>query len=65
MSDILTDSRKLRVLNIMDDCNRETLSITAGLSYPARTLIETLENLKKEDFWCYLEVGIKKTLYNK
>lgn len=48
MSDTLTDNRKLRVLNVIDDCNREAVSITAGLSYPARALVETLENLKQE-----------------
>lgn len=48
MSDTLTDGRKLRVLNILDDCNREALAVGAGLSYPARALVETLENLKEE-----------------
>ena len=48
MSDTLTDGRKLRVFNILDDCNREALAVEAGLSYPARALVETLENLKKE-----------------
>ena len=48
MSDILTDGRKLRVLNILDDCNREALAVDAGLSYPARALVETLDNLKEE-----------------
>lgn len=48
MSDTLTDGRKLRVLNILDDCNREALAVEAGLSYPARALVETLENLKQE-----------------
>jgi len=48
MSDALTDGRKVRVFNIIDDCNREALSIDIGLSYPARAVIETLENLKEE-----------------
>ena len=48
MSDTLTDVRKLRVLNVIDDCNREALAIQAGLSYPARALVETLENFKQE-----------------
>jgi putative transposase len=48
MSDILTDGRKIRVLNILDDCNREALAVDAGLSYPSRALVETLENLKEE-----------------
>lgn len=49
MSDALSDGRKVRVFNVIDDCNREALSIDAGLSYPARALVETLTNLK-EDF---------------
>jgi len=48
MSDALTDGRKLRVFNVIDDCNREALVINAGLSYPARAVVETLENLKEE-----------------
>jgi putative transposase len=48
MSDALTDGRKVRVFNVIDDCNRESLSINAGLSYPARAVIETLECLKQE-----------------
>ncbi|WP_298247792.1 hypothetical protein [uncultured Christiangramia sp.] len=48
MSDTLTDGRKLRVFNILDDCNREALAVEAGLFYPARALVETLENLNKE-----------------
>mgnify|MGYP000515951501 CR=1 FL=1 len=48
MSDALTDGRKLRVFNVMDDCNRESIAIDVGLSYPARAVIETLNNLKEE-----------------
>ncbi|WP_262481815.1 DDE-type integrase/transposase/recombinase [Cellulophaga algicola] len=48
MSDALTDGRKLCVFNVLDDCNREVLAIDAGLSYPARAVIETLDNLKDE-----------------
>jgi len=36
------------VLNVIDDCNREALAVQVGLSYPARALVETLENLKQE-----------------
>lgn len=43
MSDLLTDGRKVRVFNVIDDCNRE-----AALSFPARAVIEKLENLKQE-----------------
>jgi putative transposase len=48
MSDALEDGRKVRVFNIIDDCNREALAVEAGLSYPARAVVETLENLKEE-----------------
>ena len=48
MSDTLTDSRSVRVFNVIDDCNREALAIDAGMSFPARAVVETLEELKKE-----------------
>ncbi|MHC5354584.1 transposase [Myroides sp. LJL115] len=48
MSDLLTDGRKARVFNALDDCNREAIAIEAGLSYSARAVIETLANLKQE-----------------
>ena len=48
MSDALSDGRKVRVFNVIDDCNREAIAIDAGLSYPARAVIETLENLKED-----------------
>ncbi len=49
MSDALTYGRKLlRVFNVIDDCDREALAIEAGLSYPARAVVETLECLKEE-----------------
>ena len=40
--------RKVRVFNVIDDCNREAVAIDVGLSYPARDGVETLENLKEE-----------------
>ena len=48
MSGALTDGRKVRVFNVIDDCNREALAINARLSYPARAVLETLECLKQE-----------------
>ena len=48
MSDTLTDGRKVRIFNVIDDCNREALAIDPGLSYPARAVVETLEQLKEE-----------------
>jgi putative transposase len=48
MSNALTDGRKVRVFNVIDHCNREAVAIEVGLSYPARAVVETLENLKEE-----------------
>ena len=48
MSDALTDGRSVRIFNIIDDCNREALAVSANITYPARAVIETLENLKEE-----------------
>ena len=48
MSDLLTDGRKVRVFNVLDDCNRKAIAIEAGLRYPTRAVMETLENLKQE-----------------
>jgi putative transposase len=47
MSDSLWDGRKFRVLNIIDDYNREVLSIEADTSLPAIRVIRTLERLKE------------------
>ena len=48
MRDALIDGRKVRIFNVIDDCNREALSIDIGLTYPARAVTETLENIKEE-----------------
>ena len=45
MSDSLQDGRALRVLNIIDDCNRESLCITGTLSFPAERLVRVLDEL--------------------
>jgi putative transposase len=47
MIDSLWDSRKFRLLNIVDDYNREILSMEADLSIPALRLIRVLEYLKE------------------
>ena len=47
MSDSLWDGRKFRLLNIMDDYNREVLAIEADTSLPALRVIRVLENLKQ------------------
>ena len=45
MSDSLTDGRKYRLLNILDDFNRESLCIEADTSLPSLRVIRTLEKL--------------------
>jgi putative transposase len=47
MSDSLWDGRKFRLLNIVDDFNREILSMEADLSIPALRLIRVLEYLRE------------------
>tara|TARA_R110000764_G_scaffold116957_1_gene204020 strand:+ start:273 stop:692 length:420 start_codon:yes stop_codon:yes gene_type:complete len=48
MADVLSDGRKVRVFNVMDDCNREALAMDVGLNYPARKVVETLGNPFRE-----------------
>lgn len=45
MSDSLLTGRKIRILNVMDDFNREALCIEADTSLPAERVIRTLEDL--------------------
>jgi putative transposase len=47
MSDSLWDGRKFRLLNIMDDYNREVLAIEADSSLPAVRLIRVLQYLEE------------------
>ena len=48
MSDALSDGRKIRVLNIMDDFNRQMLAIEVGLSIPAERVVRVLRQLEDE-----------------
>ena len=48
MSDALMDGRKVRILNVMDDFNREVLAIEVGLSFPSNRVIRTLSWLEAE-----------------
>lgn len=48
MSDSLWDGRTFRLLNIIDDYNREMLRIEADTSLPALRVIRTLEELVRE-----------------
>lgn len=45
MSDSLWDGRRFRLLNIIDDFNREVLDIVADTSLPSLRVIRTLEKL--------------------
>jgi putative transposase len=47
MNDALWDGRKFRLLNIVDDYNREVLHIEADTSLPTVRLIRSLEYLKE------------------
>jgi len=46
MNDTLWDGRRFRLLNIIDDYNREVLAIEANLSLPTMRVIRVLEYLK-------------------
>lgn len=48
MSDALTDGRRFRLLNVIDDFNRESLVIDIDTSVPARRVIRALERLVAE-----------------
>jgi putative transposase len=45
MSDCLVDGRRFRLLNIMDDFNRESLAIEVDTSLPSLRVIRVLEKL--------------------
>lgn len=48
MSDALVDGRKFRLLNVIDDFNRESLSLEADSSLPTLRVIRVLERLVAE-----------------
>lgn len=48
MCDSLWDGRRFRLLNIMDDYNREVLAIEVDTSIPALRVIRVLEHLKQQ-----------------
>ncbi len=48
MSDSFEDGRTLRVLNIIDDHNRENLAIQGSLSMPSARVIQVSEQLQEE-----------------
>lgn len=45
MSDSLIGGRKLRTLNVIDDCSREALAIEIDTSLSAKRVIRTLEQI--------------------
>ena len=45
MSDSLVDGRRFRLLNVLDDFNRESLAMEADSSLPTRRVIRVLEHL--------------------
>lgn len=48
MSDALSDGRRVRVFNVIDDCNRESLAIECGVAFPAERVIRVLTQLEEE-----------------
>lgn len=48
MSDALTDGRRFRLFNVIDDFNHASLSIDIDTSLPARRGIRTLERMAAE-----------------
>lgn len=48
MHDVLSNGRKIRVLNIIDDYNREALWVDVHFSYPGFKVVEALEILSME-----------------
>ena len=48
MSDALENGRRIRVLNIIDDFNREALWVNAQYSYPSEFVVKALECLEIE-----------------
>jgi putative transposase len=45
MHDTLCDGRKFRLLNVIDEANREALRMECGNSFPARPLIRVMDEL--------------------
>lgn len=45
MSDVTTDGRALRFLNVIDECTRENLAATAAYSLPAVKVTEELDRV--------------------
>jgi len=48
MSDVLTNKRKFRTLNVIDDYNRKAIAVEVAHSMPATTVTRLLERIIKE-----------------
>ena len=48
MSDSLSDGRRVRMFNVIDDYNREALAVELGLSFPAARVTRVLNQLEEE-----------------
>lgn len=47
MSDALADGRRIRILNITDDFNREAIAVEAALSFPAARVVRAMGLLEE------------------
>ena len=48
LMDSLHDGRRMRVFNVLDDCNRESLAIEYGIRFPAERVIRIMGQLEEE-----------------
>lgn len=48
MSDVLTNKRKFRTLNVIDDYNRKAIAVEVAHSMPATTVTRLLDRIIKE-----------------
>jgi putative transposase len=48
MSDALTDGRKIRILNVIDDFNREALALEVGMGFASERVTRVLDQLRDE-----------------
>ena len=56
MADRLSDGRQFRLLNVLDDFNREGLGIEIDLSLPANWVVRALNRITE---WCGKPVAIR------
>lgn len=56
MSDVLENGRKIRILNVIDDYNREALMCEVDYSFPSEKVVKLLEELVD---WCGKPMNIR------